>query len=226
MSKCKCFFAGWCKEHNMYTNHHIFTACKNNDEIFDEYKEGGGFRLNKLPNMEQSAVSGTTFVFGYIDSKLDFLQSLGLPFTIFKIDDNTRHMVTHVIGEGENDIKILDSKNKDDWIDYIFGITGVNNPKPPTRVMPSKIKKAITFGKALVNRIKTGSKDVNDAVYQARLDICNRCEFLEGKDCLLCGCPVDKKAKWASESCPAKPSRWEARQEGTGCVPCKKKRGE
>jgi hypothetical protein len=49
---------------------------------------------------------------------------------------------------------------------------------------------------------RTGDKDL----IQARLDICNQCEFFRMKTqrCRLCGCFMSLKATLTQASCPAK----------------------
>jgi len=37
---------------------------------------------------------------------------------------------------------------------------------------------------------------------KARLAVCEPCEFREDKKCGICGCYLEKKASWSSESCP------------------------
>ena len=68
---------------------------------------------------------------------------------------------------------------------------------------------------------------------EARLKICNSCEFNVEGDCALCGCVIAVKVLDPNEKCPGVPSRWPAQVENpTGadlinqsiCVPCTKNR--
>jgi len=43
---------------------------------------------------------------------------------------------------------------------------------------------------------------VNQREYDTRLEICSNCKDRCGKTCCLCGCYLNKKAKWSTESCP------------------------
>lgn len=62
----------------------------------------------------------------------------------------------------------------------------------------------------LGNYIKAVSKHIVDGMVkldkqesEARLEVCASCDRLgENRTCLVCGCPVDEKAKWRSEDCP------------------------
>ena len=47
-----------------------------------------------------------------------------------------------------------------------------------------------------------------EAVRQARLAICRRCNYLEDATCALCGCYADFRAAQADKSCPDVPDRW------------------
>lgn len=69
---------------------------------------------------------------------------------------------------------------------------------------PSLLKKAVKFTWAIVKHMATGLAKVTDEAYEERLKICAGCDKLTAaRDCSLCGCPVDLKASWQSESCPA-----------------------
>lgn len=69
---------------------------------------------------------------------------------------------------------------------------------------PSIITQAITFGQSLLKYKLAGSPNVLEDVFQKRIDLCESCEFLEkeSRRCFKCGCPVEEKALWATESCP------------------------
>lgn len=68
------------------------------------------------------------------------------------------------------------------------------------------IKKILHFIPALIKRILTGRKNVTNESYLVRIKICNNCKFRDvtKNECSICGCPVMKKAWWASENCPKK----------------------
>lgn len=68
---------------------------------------------------------------------------------------------------------------------------------------------------------------------EARLKICNSCQFKIENLCALCGCDVATKVLDSNEMCPATPSYWpSAVSQPTGaeiinrgvCVPCQKNR--
>lgn len=96
---------------------------------------------------------------------------------------------------GISEQKMLEYRNR--WIKEA-------NPNK-TQDSPSLFKKAINFGKALVDHALSGFKTLNDEEYKKRIDICNSCEFLsESKSCNKCGCNIELKAKWAEQECPEK----------------------
>ena len=57
---------------------------------------------------------------------------------------------------------------------------------------------------ALIQHAKNGFKVVDTTVYAKRVSVCLGCpKFKEEEDtCGVCGCYIDKKALWDSESCP------------------------
>ncbi len=57
------------------------------------------------------------------------------------------------------------------------------------------------FIKALLKYIFIGNQ-VNQREYDMRLEICSACNDKCGKKCCLCGCYLNKKAQWSTESCP------------------------
>jgi hypothetical protein len=81
------------------------------------------------------------------------------------------------------------------------------------RTVPSVLKLAGNFTKAVVKHIGNGMKNVPLTIYQGRLDICNECLPPDGfrvkNRCTheSCGCFIDKKAWWDSEACPL--GKWE-----------------
>lgn len=84
---------------------------------------------------------------------------------------------------------------------------------------PSNAETATRAGRALWRSLRSGFATLDGAAYQARLRACRGCEFLvpapdtllhalarpvqETRVCALCGCFVFKKARYATESCPA-----------------------
>lgn len=57
------------------------------------------------------------------------------------------------------------------------------------------------FIKALIKYVLTGEQ-VNQRLYDTRLEICSTCTDRCGKTCCICGCYLSKKAQWSTESCP------------------------
>jgi hypothetical protein len=51
---------------------------------------------------------------------------------------------------------------------------------------------------------KDGFKNVDDKIFNERIDICKSCEFYNKSynKCNVCGCFLDIKATWNSEKCP------------------------
>lgn len=78
--------------------------------------------------------------------------------------------------------------------------------------VPGWLKQASNFAESLAAHIANGAKLVTPEQHAARMKACHTCpHFNEGR-CGLCGCPVEKKARWKSSTCPDiehKPSRWE-----------------
>ena len=70
------------------------------------------------------------------------------------------------------------------------------------------ISKAIHYGEAVVKHALDGFTNVPEDVEKDRLSTCLACPLLIKGECGICGCPVETKVKWASESCPAHPSKW------------------
>ncbi len=54
---------------------------------------------------------------------------------------------------------------------------------------------------ALIKYIIWGEQ-VTQEVYDKRLAKCERCDERCGKTCCVCGCYLNKKLQWSSESCP------------------------
>jgi len=69
---------------------------------------------------------------------------------------------------------------------------------------PSIFKQVFNFGKAVSKYISSGLEDVSQKEYNRRLMICSKCEHVNEvfDKCLICGCKLTIKAKWATERCP------------------------
>ncbi len=78
----------------------------------------------------------------------------------------------------------------------------------PRRRRPSWPRRALTFAWALWRHWRAGRPRASAAVLALRLAACAACPDLdqERRACNRCGCPVDRKARWATERCPA--NRW------------------
>jgi len=79
--------------------------------------------------------------------------------------------------------------------------------------LPSRLKMLANFTVAVIKHAASGMKPVTEAQFLERMDACNACPNLildEKKDgrCSLCGCWVEAKGAWQSQTCPDKPSRW------------------
>jgi len=78
--------------------------------------------------------------------------------------------------------------------------------EPVERNLPSKTKMAKNLAKAAVKHVANGMKKVGVEEYQRRLNICNNCpdDMRVKNRCTHedCGCFLDKKAWWDSETCP------------------------
>lgn len=81
--------------------------------------------------------------------------------------------------------------------------------------MVNLINKILHYGEAVVKHAVDGFANVPENVYNERLAVCSECPLMIDKECGICGCPIVKKALWASESCPAQPSKWGAYNEKT-----------
>lgn len=82
-----------------------------------------------------------------------------------------------------------------------------------SKSMPSTKEKAVNLAKAAARRVAAAAQakkvNVSDEVYQERYAKCkkNLCGYMrvddKGKEsCGKCGCPWQKKLRWATESCP------------------------
>ena len=94
-------------------------------------------------------------------------------------------------------------------IDYAEGDVAVLSRDPAKKTkLPGWMTMAGNFARASAEHVANGLKYVGDETYQKRLAVCRLCPHLNDGRCGLCGCPVEKKAKWDSSDCPDKPSRW------------------
>jgi hypothetical protein len=91
-----------------------------------------------------------------------------------------------------------------------MGLTVLSRDDRDKHQPPNLIRKALNFTKALAEHATNGSRLVDDATYEARLDVCALCPHRYYDACGKCGCPVDKKASWAEQQCPDDPPRWKA----------------
>ena len=63
------------------------------------------------------------------------------------------------------------------------------------------MKRFLTFIIALSKYLIWGDHVTVDK-YNNRIAICNQCSDKCGSKCCVCGCYLNKKAKWSTESCP------------------------
>ena len=65
-------------------------------------------------------------------------------------------------------------------------------------------KKIARFVRALIKHAANGFTVVSNALYISRVSTCLECPKYKPEDdtCGICGCYIDKKALWDSESCP------------------------
>jgi len=61
--------------------------------------------------------------------------------------------------------------------------------------------KVLRFLFALLKFIIFG-EEVTEEEAKARMSVCKGCPFIEDHNCGVCGCNLEKKTKWSSESCP------------------------
>ena len=93
---------------------------------------------------------------------------------------------------------------------------------------PSIIDKAANLAKASVKYAASGFENVSDSRKRNRMDICKTCEFFGGSEdnptCGKCGCYLNVKTSWASESCPI--GKWSASKQNQthSCKSCGKKK--
>jgi len=83
----------------------------------------------------------------------------------------------------------------------------INISPANTKELPSLGKQAINLGKAVVKHTINKFKRVDEEEFKRRFRICKEeCDCLVVVDnqvrCSECGCFIDKKLWWESESCP------------------------
>lgn len=67
---------------------------------------------------------------------------------------------------------------------------------------PGLIRKAITFGKALIQHAWNGFPKPSQEEVDRRRAICERCELRVNGACTVCGCNTNKKTSWLLQRCP------------------------
>lgn len=76
---------------------------------------------------------------------------------------------------------------------------------------PGLLQRGMNFAKAGLRHIAGGMSSVDDAEYEARLNVCRGCDYCDQTHlvCLRheCGCFLKIKARWATETCPI--GRWQ-----------------
>ena len=93
---------------------------------------------------------------------------------------------------------------------------------------PNIFKKAANFARASVDHAASGFQNVSENVKSHRMKICNNCEFMIGPShdpiCSQCGCYLNLKTSWASQSCPIE--KWGVlnKKQSEGCKSCRKKK--
>ena len=77
----------------------------------------------------------------------------------------------------------------------------VKNVEKQTKARVSRIEK-LRNGLAGITKATLGIGLASEFEIQARRDICEVCEFRQGKSCGACGCFISPKTKLAKEKCP------------------------
>jgi hypothetical protein len=77
---------------------------------------------------------------------------------------------------------------------------------PSTTEMPSLSQRILNLGAATVRHAANGFRYASEAVRDSRLLICRQCPSCDAEHMVCreqsCGCVLQIKASWASESCP------------------------
>lgn len=95
----------------------------------------------------------------------------------------------------------------------ILGCADEDRPKKP-----GLIKMASNFVKHKSEYIASGSEQVTEEVYQARLETCSLCTHRVDDSCSICGCPLKEKAKGRVYECDL--GFWkQADEQGAGAAP-------
>jgi hypothetical protein len=81
------------------------------------------------------------------------------------------------------------------------GLIVLSKDERDKRQPPGTLRKAMNFAKALAKHAADGQRLVKDHVFELRMAECLTCEMRNLDACGACGCPVEKKASWASETC-------------------------
>lgn len=176
----------------------------------------------KTPNVPFSVISGDSLLDEI--GRADYI--LCEPNTESLLKDYHHKVI--LINESKGAAKYyfpLDETNIKNLVKYIYKIHYTKDA-PVDQV--GLIRKALNFGRAMFKHLTSGDPPIQEEIYAKRLSICYGCDFLNITDhsCMECGCPVSKKAKIPSQSCPLKPPLWEAyemppdpepKQAGCGC---------
>ena len=69
---------------------------------------------------------------------------------------------------------------------------------------PGKLKKLNNFTLAAAKFAAGGFIKSSKELYDSRVLTCLACKYYESNkdECLVCGCPIETKASWSTESCP------------------------
>ena len=69
---------------------------------------------------------------------------------------------------------------------------------------PGKLKKLSNFTLAAAKFAAGGFIKSSKELYDERVLTCLACKYYDANkdECLVCGCPVEVKASWITESCP------------------------
>ena len=82
-----------------------------------------------------------------------------------------------------------------------------NGEAPSTSTeIPSFARRVLNFGAATLRHAANGFREVDDTLQEARLTICRACSSCDTEQMICrelnCGCYLQTKSKWASETCP------------------------
>lgn len=74
---------------------------------------------------------------------------------------------------------------------------------------PNMMIKSYNLLKAVSKRVLGGLENVDEVTFYDRVHTCSRCDYFDHveKECITCGCPIETKASWKTESCPH--NKWE-----------------